>query len=58
VLARWDGNQQKVVLEPQPAETQAAEPARGGTKDEPRSAVEVERKAQRGTGNGGRTAAE
>ena len=58
VLARWDGDQQRVVLEPQPAEAQAAEPAEGGTKEEPRSAVEVERKAQRGTGNGGRTAAE
>lgn len=58
VTARWDSEQQKIALEPQPAETQAAEPARGGTKEEPRSAVEVERKAQRGTGNGGRTAAE
>ena len=58
VLARWDGDQQRVVLEPQPAEAQAAEPAEGGTKEEPRSVVEVERKAKRGTGNGGRTAAE
>jgi ATP-dependent Clp protease ATP-binding subunit ClpC len=58
VTARWDSEQQKIVLEPQPAEAQAAEQAKRGTKEESRSAVEIEREAQRGTGNEGRTAAE
>ncbi|WP_114947435.1 ATP-dependent Clp protease ATP-binding subunit [Microvirga calopogonii] len=49
VTARWDGERQKVELEPQ-----AAEPAEGGTREEPRSSVEVERKAS----DEGRTAAE
>ncbi len=48
VLARWDGSQQKVVLEPQAKPDGEAKPAEGGAAGDHRNAVEVERDAQRG----------
>src|SRR5688572_19051010 len=56
VLARWDGDQQRVVLEPQP-KAEGATKAAGAT-DDHRNAVELDREAQRGAGDDSRTAAE
>ena len=56
VLARWDGDQQRVVLEPQP-KAEGATKAAGAT-DDHRNAVELNRKAQRGAGDDSKTAAE
>ncbi|WP_281349018.1 ATP-dependent Clp protease ATP-binding subunit [Microvirga thermotolerans] len=56
VIARWDSHEQKVMLEPQPkveGEAQA-----GGAAGDHRNAVELDREAQRGSGDEGRTAAE
>ncbi|MBZ6077561.1 ATP-dependent Clp protease ATP-binding subunit [Microvirga puerhi] len=55
VLARWDGDKQRVVLEPQP-KAEGATKATGAT-DDHRNAVELDREAQRGAGDS-RTAAE
>jgi ATP-dependent Clp protease ATP-binding subunit ClpC len=54
VLARWDGQEQKVVLEPQPK----AETAQSGEAADHRNAVEAKREAQRGAADEGRRAAE
>jgi len=56
VLARWDKDQQRVALEPQPKAAGATK-ATGAT-DDHRSAVELDREAQRGAGDDSRTAAE
>jgi len=56
VLARWDGDQQRVVLEPQPKAEDSTK-ATGAT-DDHRNAVELDREAQRGAGDDSRTAAE
>ena len=56
VIARWDSHEQKVMLEPQPkveGEAQA-----GNAADDHRNAVEVDREAQRGSGDESRSAAE
>ncbi|MBB4039887.1 ATP-dependent Clp protease ATP-binding subunit ClpC [Microvirga flocculans] len=57
VLARWDSHEQKVVLEPQP-KAEGATQADGEATAGHSNAVEVEREAQRGSGDEGRTAAE
>ncbi len=56
VLARWDGDQQRVALEPQP-KAEGATKATGAT-DDHRNAVELDREAQRGARDDSRTAAE
>jgi ATP-dependent Clp protease ATP-binding subunit ClpC len=56
VLARWDGDQQRVVLEPQPRAEGAIKAA--GATDDHRNAVELDRKAQRAAGDDSKTAAE
>lgn len=47
VLARWDGSQQKVVLEPQAKADREAKGVRAGS-GEPRNTTELEGNAQRG----------
>ncbi|MBS3652096.1 ATP-dependent Clp protease ATP-binding subunit [Pseudaminobacter sp. 19-2017] len=56
VLARWDGDQQRVVLEPQPKADSATKVS--VATDDHRNAVELDREAQRGAGDDSRTAAE
>jgi ATP-dependent Clp protease ATP-binding subunit ClpC len=56
VLARWDSHEQKVVLAPQPMAEGEAQAS--GTAADHRNTVEVEREAQRGSGDESRTAAE
>ncbi|WP_262297911.1 ATP-dependent Clp protease ATP-binding subunit [Microvirga sesbaniae] len=56
VTARWDGDQQRVVLEPQP-KAEGATKVTGAT-DDHHNAVEMERDAQTGSGNKGHSAAE
>jgi ATP-dependent Clp protease ATP-binding subunit ClpC len=56
VIARWDSHEQKVMLEPQPKAEGDAQA--GNAADDHRNAVEVDREAQRGSGDESRSAAE
>jgi ATP-dependent Clp protease ATP-binding subunit ClpC len=56
VLARWDADQQKVSLEPQPKDEGA--PKAPGAKSKRASAPKADQGARRGTDDGSRTAAE
>ena len=53
VLARWDGVEHKVVLEPQ-----AAEAAKGAASGDHRNAIQANREAQHGAGEAPAAAAE
>ncbi|NBJ13462.1 ATP-dependent Clp protease ATP-binding subunit [Microvirga arsenatis] len=56
VIARWDSHEKKVMLEPQPKAEGGSQAA--GAAGDHRNAVELDREAQRGSGDKGQTAAE